>query len=215
MSGKTVNFSIKDLLALVLVISLSAGWYVSSRELAENKAATKVERQKYHRLDIQDPSNIGVVEIPALFSRKLWQWRVHIPATGEFQIRAAYNDLRPLRAPNETESEIDLSLPPGETVVSVLLDSVDGKWTLVVGRHRQDDSASDSEEVLCKETKWIDDNDYGAMAAGDSGTSENDANKPMVLLHLKDSNYDVNGIPAPWNDPALGVLLWIEKVKPR
>lgn len=214
MDKKKLNFTVKNLLTLVLLVSLAVAWYSARRELAACKATIKVERKKYYRLDLQNPNNIAAIQIPALFSRKLWQWRVHVPETGKFKIKAAYNDLLPLRAPSQTESKIDLHLPPGESIVTVLVDKIDGKWTLVVGRHREEDTVTASETVICKETDWIDNRAYGATAAGKRGTEENDSNEPMVLIQLRDSNYDANGKPAPFNNPSLGIMAWIEKTKP-
>lgn len=208
------RFSIKDILLLILMIALAAGWYVSRQDLAESQHELGMLKDKYHFLDVEDPRKIAAVQLPMLLTQNSWQWRVHLPEKGRYWIRAAFRDLRPQRPPSSGLSGIDLHLEPGESVVSVALDKQDGVWKLHVGELAEEGSESgEDDEVDCESTQWIDKNYIGMISAGADGTEESHPEKKFVLMHLMDSTPGPNGRPRPWNDPADGVIVWIEKIK--
>ena len=200
-----------------VLASLCAALVLSRIQLAEtrsqlesHRAEIEAQRDEFHFLNVSDPANIAAVQMPKFGNWKLWQWRVHVPAGKSFRIRVAYDNLKTSRPPDDNKSRFYYDLDPGESIVSVSLEKFKGEWSLFVAAESEIKQSQSRTRVECKSTQFLEENNYAAMSAGNSGTQEADPTKPFMLVHLRES-VQPDGKRLTWNTAKHGVMVWIEE----
>lgn len=214
----TLRFSLRRLIAVVLILASVVSLVVLKREVDELRARNQELNAELGRVTVNDPSKIHVLALNLPQGPDWsWQWRIYLPKNRTYYICAALKDI-----PTEGLAPMTtyMVLEGTEYPLAARLQQKDGTWEIVMNTGNQSVSEkfdSPEPDFLSKKVH-VDEFITGSKSShAFGGIHISAADKPVDLLRLRQQAGAITPtgstskrIPT----PCPGVLIWISDKEP-
>lgn len=195
-----LQWSLQTLLLLTAVVAVWIGYFRYRLDIPRLEQEIDAMRQMASELIIEDPQLVAAVKLPELWMDEQ-RWDIHLPE-GKYKIRLATREIgKEGLAPAIAEAPIDA----GRHQIKLQKEEVDDGWRIVV--------LLDDQPLLqvAEKPDWNPGDGY--EGSGVSTTSRQFSPNAAVELHRRRFVHQTKAGPyeAP-EEPAEGLLLWIERV---
>ncbi|MCA9262067.1 MAG: hypothetical protein KDA61_22775 [Planctomycetales bacterium] len=216
-----MQFSIRRLLTLFVLVALGVTAYLQQRELIPLRAEVRALRREAGRLSVDDPARVTAIGIET-FNQWAWRWRVWIPPGKNWELKFVAHDIPRFdnvpedERPFPTKDVSRLSLPgSGEFEVTARIDkTAKGEPVLAV----ECDGVTVYAVIPPEAAEWLTQGSAGRRNLGVFPRNQLTANSDRLLLigrrifYQRDTQPQGAVPPNPQPEFTDGLLLWLERI---
>ena len=213
------SFSISTLLLVTALMACSISHFLTSRKLADTKAALTALRNDSLVLDADDDARIHVIALPT-YGPLQWRWKMQLPTEGEYRLRFSIEQIPESGLPAQStvitdvfhDSNLD-PLPGGipfNLQVAFFKDG-DGVWRFTASNEERG-----AFERIDDPPPWLNSTKmegWATTTAGADSTTSSSADGPLLLVTKRKLRVNPgSGVLSIDKSPTDGLAVWVERI---
>lgn len=214
------HFSLKTLLAAVVVVCATIGFIVLGRDLYQTRQELRKLRAETGHLSIDDRSQFHAIALEVA-EPNTWRWRLFIPKGHRYSWNIAGEEI-PKNEPPSGPSITGMSNErywerDNEVLVTAKLRPINNdEWLLAVESRIGESKAQmygASLKVSADKLRWMTEiPGVDGRVIGSRGTEVHDPHGPIILLQQRPCERQPDGSYRPSDHPMPGFMIWLEEI---